>query len=86
MGVSALNRRLKYRPPLLKARGGPPPADPYHPPGSHLISKKSNFSGTYTISEGSDLGHLSGTFPIVTPHAGNNSIMFRCSRKESEQK
>ena len=49
---------MQYKPPKLKKKSGDQDATPSkksqphgNPPGYHLVPKKSNFSGTYTLEE-----------------------------------
>ena len=49
--TSALNKRLQYKPPMLKKRSGTEGVTSYQPPGASLVQKKSNFSATYTVDE-----------------------------------
>lgn len=53
-GNSALNKRLKYRPPAPRKKSGVENRPTYHTPGASIVQKKTNFSGTYTLDENDD--------------------------------
>ena len=46
---------MQYKPPKLKKKSSDQDATPskksVHPPGYHLVPRKSNFSGTYTLDD-----------------------------------
>jgi len=53
-GSSALNKRLKYKPPSIKKRSETDGHSENHrPSGSSLIPKRTNFQATYTVSDNS---------------------------------
>ncbi len=65
-GPSALNKRLKYKPPSIRKRSDTEGRSENHrPAGMSLIPRKTNFQGTYNVSERS---------PGSNYHQGERSV------------